>query len=148
MIFKNINGTLIDPVSYTKAMVAKHPYVTIHIGTDSQSIAKRTLYATVIAYRLGNRGVHYVVHKIGFPKIQDLWTRLWKETEMSIDIAEQMKQSLDVEIQIDMDYNEDESFKSNRLVNASRGWANSLGYRVNMKPNIQVATRAADHHCR
>jgi len=148
MIFKNINGTLIDPISYTKAMVAKHPYVTIHIGTDSQSIAKRTLYATVIAYRLGNRGVHYIVHKIGLPKIQDLWTRLWKETEMSIDIAEQMKQTLDVEIQIDMDYNEDESFKSNRLVNASRGWANSLGYRVNMKPNIQVATRAADHHCR
>jgi predicted RNase H-related nuclease YkuK (DUF458 family) len=47
-----------------------------------------------------------------------------------------------------MDYNEDENFKSNRLVNASRGWANSLGYQVNMKPNIQVATRAADHHCK
>jgi len=82
------------------------------------------------------------------PKIKDLWTRLWKETEMSIDIAEQMKSELDVDIQIDMDYNEDENFKSNRLVNASRGWANSLGYQVNMKPNIQVATRAADHHCK
>jgi predicted RNase H-related nuclease YkuK (DUF458 family) len=67
---------------------------------------------------------------------------------MSIDIAEQMKSKLDVDIQIDMDYNEDENFKSNRLVNASRGWANSLGYQVNMKPNIQVATRAADHHCK
>tara|TARA_B100000767_G_scaffold275523_1_gene312977 strand:+ start:13053 stop:13499 length:447 start_codon:yes stop_codon:yes gene_type:complete len=148
MIFKNINGVLIDPIPYTKAMITKYPYVTIHVGTDSQSIAKRTQYATVIAYRLGNRGVHYIVHKIEFPEIKDLWTRLWKETEMSIDIAEQMKESLDIEIQIDMDYNEDESYKSNRLVNASRGWANSLGYRVNMKPNIQVATRAADHHCK
>lgn len=148
MIFRNIHGTSIDPITYTKAMVAKYPYATIHVGTDSQSISKRTLYATVIAYRLGNRGVHYIVHKIGVPKIKDLWTRLWKETEMSIDIAEQMKNKLDVDIQIDMDYNEDENFKSNRLVNASRGWANSLGYQVNMKPNIQVATRAADHHCK
>ena len=148
MIFRNIQGVSIDPISYTKAMVAKYPCATIHIGTDSQSIAKRTLYATVIAYRFGNRGVHYIVHKIGVPKIKDLWTRLWKETEMSIDIAEQMKSELNVDIQIDMDYNEDEKFKSNRLVNASRGWANSLGYQVNMKPNIQVATRAADHHCK
>jgi len=129
-------------------MVSKHPLITIHVGTDSQSVAKQTQYATVIAYRLGNRGVHYIVHKIGVPKIKDLWTRLWKETEMSIKIAEKMKKALGIEVQIDMDYNEDESFKSNRLVNASRGWANSLGYQVNMKPNIQVATRAADHHCR
>jgi len=129
-------------------MVSKHPLITIHVGTDSQSVAKQTQYATVIAYRLGNHGVHYIVHKIGVPKIKDLWTRLWKETEMSINIAEKMKKALGIEVQIDMDYNEDESFKSNRLVNASRGWANSLGYQVNMKPNIQVATRAADHHCR
>ena len=72
MIFRNIQGTSIDPITYTKAMVAKYPYATIHVGTDSQSISKRTLYATVIAYRLGNRGVHYIVHKIGVPKIKDL----------------------------------------------------------------------------
>jgi predicted RNase H-related nuclease YkuK (DUF458 family) len=148
MNFKNIHGTSIDPITYTKNMVSKHPLITIHVGTDSQSVAKQTQYATVIAYRLGNHGVHYIVHKIGVPKIKDLWTRLWKETEMSINIAEKMKKALGIEVQIDMDYNEDESFKSNRLVNASRGWANSLGYQVNMKPNIQVATRAADHHCR
>ena len=148
MNFKNIHGTSIDPIAYTQNMVSKHPMITIHVGTDSQCVAKKTQYATVIAYRLGNRGVHYIVRKIGVPKIKDLWTRLWKETEMSINIAEKMKNALGIEVQIDMDYNEDESFKSNRLVNASRGWANSLGYQVNMKPNIQVATRAADHHCR
>ena len=148
MTFRTSKGDEIDPIAYTRNMIARHPNTTIHIGTDSQSIAKHTQYATVIAYRLGNRGVHYVVHKVGFPKIKDFWTRLWKETEMSIDIAEKIKSALGVELQIDMDYNEDQSFKSNSLVNASRGWANSLGYRVNMKPNIQVATRAADHHCK
>jgi predicted RNase H-related nuclease YkuK (DUF458 family) len=47
-----------------------------------------------------------------------------------------------------MDYNDDESHKSNRLISAAKGWANSLGYKVNVKPNNQIATKAADHHCR
>jgi predicted RNase H-related nuclease YkuK (DUF458 family) len=47
-----------------------------------------------------------------------------------------------------MDYNEDENFKSNKLISAAKGWANSLGYKVNVKPNNQIATRAADYHCK
>ena len=35
-----------------------------------------------------------------------------------------------------------------KLVNASKGLANSLGYKVNIKPHIQIATRAADYHCK
>ena len=49
---------------------------------------------------------------------------------------------------IDMDYNEDESYKSHKLISAAKGWANSLGYKVNVKPNNQIATRAADYHCK
>ena len=47
-----------------------------------------------------------------------------------------------------MDYNGDENFKSHKLIAAAKGWANSLGYKVNIKPNNQIATRAADHHCK
>ena len=47
-----------------------------------------------------------------------------------------------------MDYNSDESFKSHKLISAAQGWANSLGYKVNIKPNNQIATRAADYHCK
>ena len=109
---------------------------------------KQTRYITVIAYRFGNRGVHYILKKSEVPQIKDLWTRLWKETEMSIDVAEWIRERLNVKAEIDMDYNEDENFKSNKLVNATRGWANSLGYKVNIKPHGQIATRAADYHCK
>jgi predicted RNase H-related nuclease YkuK (DUF458 family) len=118
------------------------------VGTDSQSLAKKTQYITVIAYKYGNRGVHYILKKRGVPQIKDLWTRLWRETELSIDIAETIKKSLNIIPQIDLDYNENENFKSNKLVNASKGLANSLGYKVNIKPHIQIATRAADYHCK
>ena len=53
-----------------------------------------------------------------------------------------------VQVEIDMDYNSDENHKSNKLISATKGWANSLGYKVNVKPNNQIATRAADHHCK
>ena len=148
VVFKDINGNIIDPVDHTREIIRKNPFVEVHVGTDSQSLAKITQYITVIAYRFGNRGVHYILKKNGVPQIKDLWTRLWKETELSIDIAETIKKSLNVIPEIDLDYNENESFKSNKLVNASKGLANSLGYKVNIKPHIQIATRAADYHCK
>ena len=146
VVFKDIKGNIIDPINHTREIIRKNPFVEVHVGTDSQSLAKITQYITVIAYRFGNRGVHYILKKNGVPQIKDLWTRLWKETELSIDIAETIKKSLNVIPEIDLDYNENENFKSNKLVNASKGLANSLGYKVNIKPHIQIATRAADYH--
>ena len=148
VVFKDIKGNIIDPIDHTREIIKKNPFVEVHVGTDSQSLAKMTQYITVIAYRYGNRGVHYILKKNGVPQIKDLWTRLWKETELSIDVAESIKKSLNVIPEIDLDYNENENFKSNKLVNASKGLANSLGYKVNIKPHIQIATRAADYHCK
>ena len=55
---------------------------------------------------------------------------------------------MSVQVEIDMDYNSDENHRSYKLISATKGWANSLGYKVNVKPNNQIATRAADHHCK
>jgi predicted RNase H-related nuclease YkuK (DUF458 family) len=102
----------------------------------------------VIAYRFGTRGVHYILHKQKVPKIHDKWTRLWKEAELSIETAEWLSEKINVNIQIDLDYNNDEKYFSNKLIQATKGWATSLGYKVNVKPDIQIATRAADYQCR
>ena len=125
-----------------------YPTVKIHIGSDSQNIGKKTKYATVIAYRYGSRGVHYILSKKTELLIKDMWTRLWKEAEMSIDIAQWLTHQVSVRVEIDMDYNSDENFKSSKLISATKGWANSLGYKVNVKPNNQIATKAADYHCK
>ena len=147
-VFKNIKGERIDPVEHTLKILRDYPTVKIHIGSDSQNIGKKTKYATVIAYRYGSRGVHYILSKKTELLIKDMWTRLWKEAEMSIDIAQWLTHQVSVKVEIDMDYNSDENFKSSKLISASKGWANSLGYKVNVKPNNQVATKAADYHCK
>ncbi len=146
-LFKTISGETVNVINHTLNILRDYPNVTIHIGTDSQTKMNTTVYSTVIAYRYGNRGVHYIVHKQTLDRNNDMWSRLWREAEMSIEIAEWIKQQINVNIQIDMDYNEDQFCKSHVLIAATKGWANSLGYHVNVKPHIQVATRAANYHC-
>jgi len=148
LLFKDINGNRVDPISHTLEIIKHYPYAEIHIGTDSQNMGKQTRYTTVIAYRLGTRGVHYILSKSKVKLIKDMWTRLWQEAEKSIDVAEWLTQQITVRVEIDMDYNGDENFKSHKLIAAAKGWANSLGYKVNVKPHNQIATRAADHHCK
>ena len=148
LLFKNINGEIIDPLSHTLKVLKNSPYSQIHIGSDSQNVGKKTKYVTAIAYRFGSRGVHYIISKKDEIIIDDIWKRLWKEAEMSIEVAEWLSNQINVKIEIDMDYNNDEKFISNKLISAAKGWANSLGYKVNVKPHSQIATKAADHHCK
>ena len=146
-LFRRLSGDRVDVIKHTMSIMKEYPSVEIHIGTDSQNKRHETKYATVIAYRYGTNGVHYIVSKHCVPKIRDMFIRLWKETEMSIEVAEWLSQHINVKLQIDMDYNSDEIFESNKLLSSCQGWASSLGYKVNVKPDNQIATRAADYHC-
>ena len=148
-IFRKVSGEVVtDVVSHTLEILRECPYVEIHIGTDSQNHRRSTVYVTAIAYRYGNRGVHYIYHKEKMKKIKDKWTRLWNEADYSIQVAEWLTKKVNVKVEIDLDYNAEEKHFSSRLVSPTVGWANSLGFKTNIKPNNQIATRAADHHCR
>ena len=81
-------------------------------------------------------------------KIKDKWTRLWNEADYSIEVAEWLTQKVKVIVEIDLDYNSQEKHFSSKLVPPVVGWATSLGYKTNIKPDNQIATKAADHHCR
>jgi predicted RNase H-related nuclease YkuK (DUF458 family) len=146
--FKKIDGTVVTIDDHTHNILKVYPNCTIHVGTDSQNSKKNTTFCTVVAYRLGTRGVHYVYSIKREPRIRDLWSRLYKEAEYSIEVAQLLDQHLNVKLQIDMDYNNDIGRKSNNVITAAKGWASSLGYKVNVKPDELIATKAADYHCR
>jgi predicted RNase H-related nuclease YkuK (DUF458 family) len=151
--FKTVKGEYVDVVEHTISIMKQYPNVQVHVGTDSQNISNQTVYVTVIAFRYGTNGVHYIYYKERKPRkmtgniSKDIWDRLWREAEMSIEVAEWLKAQMNILIQIDMDYNEDDLWESNKLIQAASGWASSLGYQVNCKPNIQIATKAADYQC-
>ena len=39
--FKDINGNIIDHIDHTREILKKNPFVEVHVGTDSQSLAKK-----------------------------------------------------------------------------------------------------------
>ena len=139
---------VVDIAKHTMEELRKCPYVEIHIGTDSQNSGHTTTFSTVIAYRYPSRGVHYIESTQRVPKIRDRWARLWKEAEMTIQTADLLTEQISVKVELDFDFNIDEKYFSSKLVQSASGWASSLGYKVNVKPDNQIATRAADHRCR
>ena len=120
-LFKDVKGNNVDPVNHTLSILKEYPYAKIHIGSDSQNVGKKTNYTSVIAYRLGTRGVHYILSKSSCEAINDIWKRLWLEAEYSIKVAEWLTKQVSVQVEIDMDYNSDENHKSNKLISATKG---------------------------
>ena len=105
-VFRTVNGDAVpDVVNHTLGVLKECPWVEVHIGTDSQNHRRSTVYVTVIAYRYGNRGVHYILHKQKVKKIKDKWTRLWNEADYSIEVAEWLTQKVKVKVEIDLDFN-------------------------------------------
>jgi len=148
-VFRKVDGNPVSDISkHTLDILNECPYVEIHVGTDSQNHRRSTVYVTAIAYRYGNRGVHYIYHKHKVKKIRDKWTRLWNEADYSIEVANFLTSKMNVKLEIDLDYNAQEQYFSSKLVGPVVGWVNSLGYKANIKPDNQIATKAADFHCR
>ena len=138
-------GEILNPVKHSIDVLGQHRDCKIYVGTDSQNKRRCTLYATVIAYRYGTRGVHYIFHREKVGKIRDKYTRLWKEVEMSLQVADLLTNNSIGVHSIDLDFNKEKTAGSNFIVSSAAGYCVGMGYKVNLKPDAQIATRAADH---
>ena len=147
--FKTEQGELVNLIQHTVEQIEKYPDLKIYIATDSQNYGYKSVYVTAIVYRYGLRGAHYVYRKERIPRIKDIFQRLWKEAEYTIEIAEFLKENMPIQIEaLEFDFNNKIVTKSTPLVKAIRGWAESLGIKTSMKPDEMIAAKAADHLCR
>jgi predicted RNase H-related nuclease YkuK (DUF458 family) len=76
-----------------------------------------------------------------------LWTKLWGETTRSVTTATYLKEKGVKIHSVDLDFNSDENHQSNKLVSASLGFVESMGFKANIKPAILPAISAADMMC-
>ena len=66
-----------------------------------------------------------------------MWTKLWGETERSVALAHMIREETGVQVeQIDLDFNTDPAYPSNRLLSASAGYIQSLGFQTGAKPGL------------
>ena len=134
MRFKKLTGfPEFELNSYVKQYMEDHrDYdVKIYLGCDSQTKGDQTIYATTVVFHVAATGCHVIYKKETMPVIRDMWTRLWKEAEESVDT-------------IDLDYNIDPKYGSNKLVSAAVGYVESLGFKARCKPELLPGCYAAD----
>lgn len=144
--FKTEDGKRVHLVEHCREVLGTHPAAQILIGTDSQSGKKTTKYATVVVFRYGTRGAHYVYSVANFTKIRDIFSRLFKECELSLEIAEYITHNTSYRVAaIELDFNDFSVTKSTPLISATKGWCESLGYKAVLKSGEMIACKAADH---
>ncbi len=147
--FRKENGELVNIIEHCVDQLSFYPSLKIYIATDSQNYGAKTVYATAIVFRYGLKGAHYVYLKQRLPRIRDHFTRLWKEAEYTLDAANMLTEELPIAIEaLEFDYNGEKKTKSTSLISATKGWAESLGYKVKVKPDEMIAAKAADHLAR
>ena len=143
--FKKESGELVDVVKHSIDTLSENRDTKVYVGSDSQNRGEFTRYAVAVAYRYGTRGTHYIYHRFTTKRITDRWRRLWKEVELSVEVAKQLEEN-DIKVYcIDLDFNKREIARSNEMVAAAKGYVMGSGFVCSVKPEEQVASRAADH---
>lgn len=139
----------IDLLEYVIDRLQENPHLKIYVGTDSQNYGGFTHYAIAVVLRYNQRGGHVLYQKLKVPRIRDHWSRLWKECELSLEVAEWLRENSAINIEaVELDYNTEKITESHKLVSATRGWVESLGYKAKLKPDEMIACKAADHIAR
>jgi predicted RNase H-related nuclease YkuK (DUF458 family) len=148
MKFKKLTGpTTFELAPYVKEIILKNKGfdMQIYLGCDSQNRSHKTTYATTVVFHITHSGCHVIYKKEQMPIIKDMWTRLWKETERSCEVALYLREH-GIEVStIDLDYNTDPTKKSNKLVSAAVGYVESLGFKARCKPELLPGAYAADN---
>lgn len=152
--FKFFGGKeLGDLGEYLRNYYVTYPEIKIYIGTDSAQHGKVTKYATAVSLLRPGKGVHVVYRKIVSPRDRDLFTRLWKETEYTREVADYVhdemanvyehKDSEKIPI-LHLDFNKSPKYKSNMVHDLSMGYLKGLGYNVYSKSESWTASVVAD----
>lgn len=164
--FKKLGGEQIADVgAYIRDYLKVYPQTSIYVGTDSISKRGKVNYATVIALydEIRKDGVHYIFKRDKEIGKVDIFSRMWREVEKSIEVAEYLEIELDGHLKrhtiedlmvmknpaggyykvnqnklcvIDVDINTDPGGGKNKsyvAYEAAKGWLVGLGYRARFK---------------
>lgn len=150
IIFRSLtDNSIIDLVPYLKQYIIDHPEDKIYIGTDSQNQRDKSIFGIVIVFHKNNKGGHVIYGKLILPRYKERLIRLWKEVELSLELAKyMMEQEICIPDEIHLDLNPDPKFNSNKILAEAVGWLEAEGFDVKYKPDASVASYAADAICR
>ncbi len=142
------DGRAVDVLDFVRQVLSASNDVEVLVGSDSHNRANHTVYSTAVVLRYRRNGAQVIYRRERAPKITDMWTRLWGEVERSLDVASALRGPGGIPVRhIDMDLNSDERFGSHKLHTAAVGYIRSHGYEPHTKPELLIASWAANILC-
>ena len=147
-VFKSL-GTRkeVDLVPYLRDALSGESKIALYVGTDSQNIGDYTHYAAVIVLHYERNGGHVLYTQEKIPRIRDRFSRLWREVEVSMEVADFLRDNGIEATYIDIDLNPDPIYRSNSVLRAALGFVESKGYSARCKPFAVSASYVADRIC-
>lgn len=153
--FKDYQRRPVDLVQHCLEQKSKHgKNLLVFIGTDSISIAGNCHYFTVVAFRYGQSGAHFIFSKCKHPVIRlsngkpDIYMKLWKEAVLTMEVAEFLTNERILskdEIILEFDYNGLVKTLSTQLISGAKGWATQLGYNTLTKCNPNAREKLVEY---
>lgn len=129
--------------------------IQVVVGTDSQTFSKETKIVNVIAIICEGHGGIYFYEMSKVPKMSDVRTKLYTETQMSLEAADKLLALLEADAHyadlyenttftIHVDAGRSEQGKTKELIPSIVGWIKSCGFDCEVKPDSFVASSIAD----
>jgi len=119
----------------------------IAVGTDSQNTNKTKVVVVICIHRKG-KGGRYFYYSESVKKLKDIRTKIYYETEISLDISKEINNELYKNTNINYTFNIHadigENGDSHKLINEIVGWVESEGFNCCIKPKSYVASTIAD----
>ena len=127
----------------------------LSIGTDSMTRRDTKFVLAIVVHRVGKGGI-YFYKKFDHPGIKDLRTKLYAETQLSIETANLLISTLidfigedeslleKMNLSIHLDIGTEGPTKD--LIKELEGWVKAVGYEYEIKPNSYAASFFADRH--
>ncbi|MBQ6627899.1 MAG: ribonuclease H-like YkuK family protein [Methanobrevibacter sp.] len=124
----------------------------LSIGTDSMTYKDTRFVLAIVLHRVGKGGI-YFYKKFDHSEIRDLRTKLYAETQLSIETAnllvstlledrEDIIDKMNLSIHLDIGT----SGPTKDLIKELEGWVTAVGYDYEIKPNSYAASFIADRY--
>ena len=123
----------------------EHDY-SIIVGTDSQNSYKTKMVLVICLIDKGHGG-RYFYHIDWMKKIKDINTKIYTETEKSLEIARELNKFLhdnDVRAEVEVHVDIGRHGKTKELIQGILGWVTSEGFTAKIKDESWVASTIAD----
>ena len=123
----------------------------IYIGSDSQNTYYTKMVTVIAVHKLG-RGGQYFYEVSKYDKIRDIRTKLYTETQLSLDMTDRLFNEFEnigfeydaSNISFCIHIDAGENGPSGAVIPEVVGYVHSMGYDVEVKPDSPIASCIAD----